>query len=254
MPGKHGWMARPSGRDKVGKTGTTAAGRTGRGNKLMIVAVAVAAVAIGLGLTQSFIRSPAQNQPAAGAAASPSAGAAGGAAVVRDNSHRLAKAADGKVTLVEFLDFECESCGAVHPAIEQLRKQYEGRVTFVVRYFPLEGHFNSRRAAHAVEAAARQGQFEAMYQKMFATQKEWGEQKVPKDEVFRGYAAELGLDMTRWDADYAAPAIAARVQADVDDGLALGLTGTPSFFLNGKPFAPESMDDLTSALDAALAA
>jgi hypothetical protein len=50
----------------------------------------------------------------------------------------------------------------VHPAIEQLRQQYEGRVTFVVRHFPLEGHFNSTRAAGGVEAAAQQGQFEAV--------------------------------------------------------------------------------------------
>ena len=166
----------------------------------------------------------------------------------------MAEAPDGKVTLVEFLDFECESCGAVHPAIEQLRQQYQGRVTFVVRYFPLDGHFNSKRAARAVEAAAQQGQFEPMYQKMFTTQKEWGEQQTPEDDVFRSYAADLGLDMAKWDADYASPATAARVQADVDDGTALGLTGTPSFFLNGQPFAPESMDDLTQALDAALAA
>jgi protein-disulfide isomerase len=60
--------------------------------------------------------------------------------------------------------------------------------------------------------------------------------------------------MAKWDADYTSPATAARIQGDIDDGTALGLTGTPSFFLNGQPFAPQSMEDLTQALDDALAA
>ena len=149
---------------------------------------------------------------------------------------------------MEFLDFECESCGAVYPVMEQLRQQYAGRVTFVARYFPMDGHFNARRSAHAVEAAAQQGQFEAMYQKMFETQAEWGEQRVPHDDRFRQFAEELGLDLERFDTDYAAAATAARVQADVDDGLSLGVAGKPTFFLNGQRLAPRSVEDLTSAV------
>ena len=175
------------------------------------------------------------------------------AQVVRDDSHRLSVAADGKVTFVEFSDFECEACGAVYPTIEQLRARYDGRVTFVVRYLPLDGHYNGFRAARAVEAAAQQGQFEAMYQKMFATQSQWGEWQTPADEVFRDFAAELGLDITRWDADYASAATKARVQADLNDARALGLTSTPSFFLNGQRLEPRSVQDLTDALDQALA-
>ena len=95
--------------------------------------------------------------------------------VVAENTHKLSAAEDGKVTLVEFLDFECESCGAIYPAIEELREQYEGRVTFAIRYFPNDGHFNAMIAAQAVEAASKQGKLEAMYQRMFETQREWGE-------------------------------------------------------------------------------
>lgn len=65
--------------------------------------------------------------------------------------------------LVEFLDFECESCGALFPIVEQLRSDYAGEITYVVRYFPLPGHVNSMNAAVAAEAAAQQGEFEAMY-------------------------------------------------------------------------------------------
>lgn len=68
------------------------------------------------------------------------------------------------------------SCKAASGAVDELRKQYDGRVTFVVKYFPNSGHFNAERAARAVESAAQQGQFEAMFQKMFATQLEWGAQ------------------------------------------------------------------------------
>ncbi len=95
---------------------------------------------------------------------------------------------------MEFLDFECEGCGAAYPAVEQLRQTYGDQVTFVVRYFPLPGHFNADRAARAVAAAAEQGQFEPMYRKMFDTQRSWGEQRVPLDDLFFSYAQELGLD------------------------------------------------------------
>ncbi|MFP5070847.1 DsbA family protein [Pseudonocardia nantongensis] len=173
---------------------------------------------------------------------------------VRDNSHRLSTAPGATVNFVEFLDFECEACGAVYPAIEQLRQQYGDRVNFVIRYFPGPGHFNAERAARAVEAAAQQGRLEEMYRLMFETQEEWGEQQVPMDERFRGYAEQLGLDMARYDATYNDPATRERVLADREDGLALNVRGTPTFFVNGEQLNPKSYDDLTRALDDALAA
>lgn len=174
--------------------------------------------------------------------------------LVREDSRILGeRAATGDVTLVEFLDFECEACGAVYPAIEELRAQYEGRVTFVARYFPLPGHRNAVPAARAVESAARQGEFEAMYQKMYETQAGWGESQEPKDELFRTFAEEIGLDMERYDADVASSEVADRVQRDVDDGVELGVQGTPTFYLDGELLQPRSYEDFTSALDEALA-
>lgn len=172
--------------------------------------------------------------------------------VLREDSHRLETATEGDVTLVEFLDFECEACGAAYPVIEDLRERYADRVTFVLRYFPLDGHANARNAAHAVEAAARQGKLEPMYQRMFATQAQWGEQSESKAGLFRTYAQDLGLDMAKYDADVGSESVARRVQADVDDALALGVSGTPTFFLDGRPFSPTSVEDFTQALDAAL--
>jgi len=173
--------------------------------------------------------------------------------VVRENSHILDTAEDGKVTLVEFLDFECEACGAFYPYVEQLREEYDGQITFVTRYFPIPAHQNSRNAAIAVEAAAQQGKFEEMYRKMFETQKTWGESQEPKTELFRSYAETLGLDMAKYDAAIADPATTERVQLDFNDGVALGVEGTPSFFLNGEQMTIESIDDFKAQLDAALA-
>jgi len=173
--------------------------------------------------------------------------------VVEENSHRLSVADDGKVTVVEFLDFECEVCGAVYPAIEQLREEYAGRVTFVVRYFPIPGHQNSMNAAIAVEAAAQQGQFEAMYSQMFDTQAQWGEQQVSQADLFRSFADELGLDLAEFDAAVADPETQERVQSDLDAGLALGVEGTPTFFVNNDQLTIESIDDLRAAFDQALA-
>lgn len=174
-------------------------------------------------------------------------------ALVRDDSHVLGEDAAGDVTFVEFLDFECEACRAAFPVVEDMRKQYAGDVTFVMRYFPLPSHFNSERAARTVEAAARQGRLEDMYTMMFETQASWGESREPADDLFRTYAEDLGLDMAQFDADYADPEVAARVQRDVDDGIELGVECTPTFFINGEPFLPETVGDFNEVLDAALA-
>ncbi|MCR4511747.1 DsbA family protein [Aeromicrobium sp. 50.2.37] len=172
---------------------------------------------------------------------------------VRADSHRLDTAEDGKVTLVEFLDFECEACGAAYPFIEQLREQYAGKVTFVLRYFPIPSHANANNAAYAVESAARQGKLEDMYKRMYDTQAEWGESQDSKADLFRSFAEDLGLDMAQYDADVASPEVAARVQKDVDDGTRLGVSGTPSFYLNGQRLIPSTTEEFIQAIDEALA-
>ena len=172
--------------------------------------------------------------------------------LVRPDSQRLSTADDGKVTFVEFLDYECESCAAAYPAIEELRSDYEGRVTFVVRNFPL--HKNSEAAASAAEAAAEQGKFEEMYDMLFQTQVEWGEQNTSQEAVFFGYAEQLGLDMEQFRADYDEPATLAKIRRDKADGTELGVQGTPTFFLNGEKVEVSSLAELIEQIDAALAA
>lgn len=213
-----------------------------------------AAIALGVLVTIAVVamllvvQSRGGDQPAPVATGSPEE-----SMLVREDSRILGEEGSSGVTFVEFLDFECEACAAAYPAVEQLRQEYAGEVTFVARYFPLPGHFNAERAARAVESAARQGELEAMYQRMYETQAEWGEAQVPHDDLFRGFAEEIGLDMQQYDADYASDEVAARVQRDIDDGLELGVQGTPTFYVDGEPLQPRTYEDFTSAIDAALA-
>jgi protein-disulfide isomerase len=186
------------------------------------------------------------------AAAEVSAAVADGA-IVREDSRILGEEGASGVTFVEFLDFECEACGAAYPIVEDLREKYAGEVTFVIRYFPLPGHFNAGRAARAVESAARQGELEAMYNRMYETQTEWGESDEPKDDLFRSYAEEIGLDMDQYDADYVSQEIEERISQDVADGESLGVSGTPTFYIDGELFQPEAVEDFSAALDEAVA-
>ena len=232
----------PSRRAQLAAQQQAAARARKRNRILTLVAAGVGVALLVFGLVLQP-RSPRVDPPTAASTAGET---------VRTDSHRLTDVPNARVTFVEFLDFECEACGAAYPSIEQLRASYGDRVSFVVRYFPLEGHFNAQRAARAVEAAAQQDKFEAMYKKMFETQKQWGEQQVPHDDLFRQFAVELGLDMTRWDTDYASDTTWARIKVDIDDGNARGVTGTPAFFVNGQRLQPKSFADVTAALDQAL--
>jgi protein-disulfide isomerase len=170
------------------------------------------------------------------------------AQLVREDSHRVTAPATEKAQLVEFLDFECESCRAAQPLVEELKKEFGDRITFVNRYFPLPGHRNSGTAALAVEAAAQQGQYQQMYTKMFETQPQWGEKQDSQAPLFRTFAQELGLDLAKYDAAVADEATRDRIRKDVADGRALGVTGTPTFFLDGQQLTLSTEADFRQKL------
>lgn len=169
------------------------------------------------------------------------------------SSHVLSSAPDERVVVVEFLDFECETCAAFHPIVEQLRTDFAGEVTFVQRYFPLPGHKNSMTAALAAEAAASQGRLDEMSTLLFESQETWGEKQDSEAATFRQFAQDLGLDMAAYDAAVADPATRERVIADMDAGKMLGVTGTPTFFVNDEPVHLTAFGDIRAAIEAALA-
>ena len=167
--------------------------------------------------------------------------------------HILGPEGDTGVVLVEFLDFECESCRAAYPFVEDLREKYAGEVTFVARHFPIPSHTNSTHSAAAVDAAGEQGKFEEMYKKMFETQGAWGEQQQSKADLFREFAQQMGLDMDQYDRDVDSDQILEHISDDQLAGVELGVEGTPTFFLNGELLQPTSTEDFTDAIDAAIA-
>ncbi len=141
---------------------------------------------------------------------------------------------EAKVTLVEYLDFECEACGAYYPFVKQLSEELKDDLKVVARYFPLPGHKNGLPAALAVEAAGRQGKFWEMHDIVFENQAQWGEKQTLDSKIFEEYAQKIGLDMVKFREDVNSQSVKDRVQRDVDSGIKLGNTGTPSFYLNSQ--------------------
>jgi len=101
-----------------------------------------------------------------------------------------------------------------------------------VRYFPL--HNNSLLAVAATEAAGEQGKYWEMQELLFMNQPQWGEQSTPQTDLFMSYAEQLGLDTEAFASALQDPAHQAKAERDKQDGTALGVDGTPTFFINGQ--------------------
>lgn len=156
------------------------------------------------------------------------------AQLVREDSHRTTSPATEKAQLVEFLDYECGPCRAVDPLVEELKEEFGDRITFVSRHYPLPFHRNANSAALAAEAAAQQGKYGHMHARLFESQPQWGDSQDSQAPLFRDFARELGLDLAAYDAAVADHRTAEKIQRDIADGKALGVNGTPTFFLDGK--------------------
>jgi len=204
-------------------------------SKNLAISLALILVAVvGLGLLVG-LNEPGQSPDESEQATTPEGGpTAPEETLVREDSRFLDQYDDASVTVVEFLDFECEACRAQYPVLERIREEYEGQIDVVVRYFPMPGHTNSAPAAAAVEAAAQQGALEEMYQRMFETQAEWGESQEDRSDVFVGFAEDLGLDMDEFTETMESEETLERVQADFDDGVELGVQGTPTIYVDGQ--------------------
>lgn len=157
--------------------------------------------------------------------------------------------ADATVTVVEFGDFECPACIAVHPLVKQLKDQNADKsVRFVFRQFPLtQAHEFAQKAAEASLAAQAQGKFWEYHDRLFESQG-----KLDRDSLIT-YARDLGLDVDRFTRELDEGAYEDAVSQDVTDGTIVGVRGTPTFYINVQQYTGQySINDFQAAIDAAL--
>ncbi|MDQ4127086.1 MAG: DsbA family protein [Actinomycetota bacterium] len=141
---------------------------------------------------------------------------------------RVRGPAETPVTLVEFGDYDCPYTVRAYSVVRGLRRRLGDRMRFVFRVFPLtQLHEHAQSAAEAAEAAAAQGKFWEMHDRLFEAHRRLADQDL------RSYAREVGLDGRRFDEELAQHAHAHKVREDLQSALRSGAPGTPAFFING---------------------
>jgi protein-disulfide isomerase len=133
------------------------------------------------------------------------------------------------IVMIEFSDFQCPFCQRAEPTVEQVLKTYGDKIRFVYRHFPLPNHPNARPAAEAAACAEEQGKFWQYHKELFANSS-----KLSTDDL-KSHAARAGLDPKRFGDCFDGGKLKARVDADIEEAEAAGVSGTPAFFINGRP-------------------
>jgi len=150
--------------------------------------------------------------------------------VLYSNTKNSTGDSNAPVKIVEFADMQCPACRSAQPILKSVLEKHQGQVYFVFRHYPLSTHKNGRAAAKTVEAAASQGKIWEMVDILYTKQPEWSEKSNPED-LFAGYAQELGLDVEKFKTDLDASYDI--IDRDYADGNKLGVSSTPTFFING---------------------
>ncbi|MDR3606441.1 MAG: thioredoxin domain-containing protein [Oligoflexia bacterium] len=164
---------------------------------------------------------------------------------LQPDDHRIGRAKNS-VVLIEYADFECPFCGAATEILSGLRKDFGNLLCFVFRHFPLaELHEHALLSARASEAASRQGKFWTMHDALFDAQDDLSRERIVD------LAGEIGLDLSRFEADLESDVILLRVQRDILSGTELGVDGTPTLFIDGELYRgslnPEYLSDAIEA-------
>lgn len=134
---------------------------------------------------------------------------------------------DGEITIVEFSDFECPFCARATPTVDQIMEKYDN-VKLIYKHYPLPFHSNAKPAAMASECAGDQGKFREYHDKLFENQ------KALDDASLKGYAEELGLDTEKFKECLDSKKYEKKVDEDMALGQKSGVSGTPTFFINGR--------------------
>lgn len=161
------------------------------------------------------------------------------------------------VTLTEYGDFQCPACAGYYPIVEELVEKYKDDISFQFVHFPLtQIHPNAMLAHRSAEAAGNQGKFWEMYNLLYQNQTSWKDlTSAQADAAFRSYAESLNLDMQKFDTDQKSEATNIIINADVSKGKQAGVTGTPTFFIDGKKIEnPKDQEAFNKLIEDAIAA
>lgn len=141
---------------------------------------------------------------------------------------------DAPLVVVEFSDFQCPACAAREPLVQQAQDELGDQMVLVYRHFPLTSlHKNAQLAAQAAEAAGIQGKFWEMHDVLFEQQTTWSGETDPTP-LFIGYAQTLGMNVDQFTSNLTSSVVKDAVASDLASGSQVGISGTPTFYVNGK--------------------
>jgi protein-disulfide isomerase len=162
-----------------------------------------------------------------------------GAATESPDNARKNPSADTVVTLEEFGDYQCPSCGQLHPTLKKLKQEYGANLNFIFRNLPLtKVHPNALAAAQAAEAARIQNRFWEMHDLLYENQDLWKDDINPRS-IFTKFAADLGLNTAQFIRDLDGKQIQMRIEADEDAAAKQDIDGTPTILINGRQLRAE---------------
>jgi protein-disulfide isomerase len=154
---------------------------------------------------------------------------------------------DATVTLTEFSDLQCPACASFVPAVEGIMEEFGDKIRFEYKHFPLPIHTYSQQAAVAAEAAGMQDKFFEYHDALFENQTEWSAAVSPV-AFFVKYAEELELDIPQFRRHMNSSELRDKVQAEMSEGRELGVTGTPTFYLNGEKMQIQTFQDFATQI------
>jgi len=215
-------------------------------NKTKPLIVIVVAVAIAAGIAVYWSRLSSASVP----------GSTGDTVAVNPGGGHVRGKATAPVTLVEFGDYECPSCGYYYPMVEELLRRYPDKVKLEFHHYPLiQMHAHALAAAMAAEAAGDQGKYWEMHDLLYKNQAQWARNPNPEAQ-FLAYAADLGLDANKFMRSLKSPDVEKRILEDIQRGSNAKVEGTPTFYINGQSLnpLPKGVDEFAAIIDSTLQA
>jgi protein-disulfide isomerase len=161
--------------------------------------------------------------------------------VTAETSNNFYGQEEGIVTITEYGDFQCPACAGFYPIVSVIKETFKDQVRFEYKHFPLvQIHTNAIAAHRAAQAAATQGKFWEMHDRLYEQQQAWNETGSPAS-IFQEYARAIGLDMEKYDAEVGTSETLAVINADIALGKDNDVSSTPTFLIDGK-----LIEDLTA--------